>query len=306
MIWILVILILIELPISIMVGTKFKMFSKNKKLMMESVAAVCLVVVAGLIISGLVEIIPGGKGEFGNWLSFWGAIFGGIINTIVAALVSRYVTSQTYANLDHEKAIREYQFKVQTDNRYWLIDRFNLLRPIYNSVGDIAIGARRLKKEYMDGEFTNFKIGLDEKETSNEQKLVRGLEDICSRGSLNIGAFEKNLEEIMSHKDYPVFKLIDNGDENLNDLLTNVQNEVNEIKQFTIQFGKSILYVNGKGDDLALSDEACTEEGVIARKISNSDLQKMDFYSAIDNLPTEKRLKEEYGKINELLSSFIV
>ncbi|MHA6973757.1 hypothetical protein [Levilactobacillus brevis] len=304
MIWILVILILIELPISIMVGTKFKMFSKNKKLMMESVAAVCLVVVAGLIISGLVEIIPGGKGEFGNWLSFWGAIFGGIINTIVAALVSRYVTSQTYANLDHEKAIREYQFKVQTDNRYWLIDRFNLLRPIYNSVGDIAIGARRLKKEYMDGEFTNFKIGLDEKETSNEQKLVRGLEDICSRGSLNIGVFEKNLEEIMNHNDYPVFRLIDNGNGNLSDLVTNVQNEVKEIKQFTSQFDNSDLYVNGQGNNLTL-DKIRAEEDVIARRISSSDLQKMDFYSAIDRLPTKKHLNEEYDKISELLSNFI-
>lgn len=304
MIWFFVILALAGFPIGIMVGAKFKMFSGNKKLLIEVIGAICLVIVAGLIISGLVEIIPGGKGEFGTWLSFWGAIFGGIINTIVAALVSWYVTSQTYANLDHEKAIREYQFKIQTDNRNWLIDSFNTLKPVYVSVGNIAIAARTLKREYMDGEFTNFKMQLDEKETSNEQKLVRALENICIKGSINIAVFEEDLKQIMNHNDYPIFRLIDNGNGNLSDLVTNVQNEVKEIKQFTSQFDNSDLYVNGQGNNLTL-DKIRAEEDVIARRISSSDLQKMDFYSAIDRLPTKKHLNEEYDKISELLSNFI-
>lgn len=60
MIWIFVILALVGFPIGIIVGAKFKMFSENKKLLIEVIGAICLVTVAGLIISGLVEIIPGG------------------------------------------------------------------------------------------------------------------------------------------------------------------------------------------------------------------------------------------------------
>lgn len=328
MIWILVVLILIELPISIMVGTKFKIFSENKKLMVGAVAAVCLVVVAGLIISGLVEIIPGGKGEFGNWLSFWGAIFGGIINTMVAALVSRYVTVHTYAEMDQKKVRSEYRFKTQSKRREEYLSWLKNLKTSMDDEREHISDARTNRDNYDVGNKMIIRVDHKPKEFnatsgSAEQNFVKcmawnfGITDKYLIDVSSLKVAQKKIGTILKDYDYVIMARLSFNDHNFGEVIDKIRIFIDEYCTYIDYVVKDYSSLIFEEPDVEIKPKKAknTPKTVFRAasftpgRLEITDLSKktlMDkrIYTEISNLPSPDEIGKMVDYAIEIISKF--
>lgn len=322
MIWIFVILALVGFPIGIIVGAKFKMFSENKKLLIEVIGAICLVIVAGLIISGLVEIIPGGKGEFGNWLSFWGAIFGGVINTIVAALVSWYVTVHTYAEMDQKKVRSEYRFKIQSKRREEYLSWLKNLKTSMDDEREHIRDARTNRDNYNAGKKMVFRLNNELKEfeetgDSAEQNFVDcmarnfGFTDVYRIDISSRKVAQEKIKTILKDSDYVIMAQLTFNDRNFGEIIDKIEIFIEEYCAYVdcVKEAYLSLYIEEPDEEIKNDKSTSNDKSFIPGKIKMTKLSKevlmnKKIYTEISKLPSSDEIDKLVNYAVEIISRF--
>ncbi|ATU69497.1 YIP1 family protein [Levilactobacillus brevis] len=322
MIWIFVILALVGFPIGIMVGAKFKMFSENKKLLIEVIGAICLVIVAGLIISGLVEIIPGGKGEFGNWLSFWGAIFGGIINTIVAALVSWYVTVHTYVEMDQKKVRSECRFKIQSERREEYLSWLKNLKTSMDDEREHIRDARTNRDNYNAGKKMVFRLNnklkeFEETGDSAEQNFVNcmarnfGFTDVYRIDISSRKVAQEKIKTILKDSDYVIMAQLTFNDRNFGEIIDKIEIFIEKYCAYVDFVKDAYLSLKIKEPDEEIKNDKSTSNDksftigkIKMTKLSKEALMNKKMYTEISKLPSSDEIDKLVNYAVEIISRF--
>lgn len=159
---------------------------------------------AALIMAFTIDVLPGGDGEFGDWLGYWGDILGSLFGAFLGAIVSYYVTTGTQASIDKQRINEEVKFKIQTENIPFMYESFSNMLPAAKHIDEFCNNLVKLNCHFVNRD--NRQVISSSSAVTDASQLIAEIVVLINQNRKYISELQELLDSLMNVPYYGILK----------------------------------------------------------------------------------------------------